>query len=75
MAKRVVKETDSYGKGYYVVETNRILGFIPCKWRVCYYSDSWGYNNYKFSSKEEAINFIETKRVDIFKREVIVEYK
>lgn len=35
MAKRVVKETDSYGRGYYVVETNRILGFIPCKWRLC----------------------------------------
>lgn len=75
MAKRVVKETDSYGREYWVVETNRILGFIPCKWRMCYYSGSWGYNNYKFSSKEAAINFIETKRVDIFKREVIVEYK
>lgn len=75
MAKRVVKETDSCGREYYVVEINRILGFIPCKWRMCYYSVSWGYNNYKFSSKEEAINFIETKRVNVFKREVIVEYE
>lgn len=42
MAKRVVKEADSCGREYYVVETNRILGFIPCKWHMCYYSDGWG---------------------------------
>lgn len=75
MAKRIVKETDCYGREYYVIETNRILGFIPCKWRICYYSGSWGYNNYKFSSKEEAINFVETERSDISKREVIKKYK
>lgn len=75
MAKRVVKETNSYGREYYVVETNRILGFIPCKWRLCRISDVWGYDSYKFSSEEEAINFIETTRAGVFKREVVVEYK
>lgn len=42
MAKRVVKETNFYGREYYVIETNRILGFIPCKWRICRCSDLWG---------------------------------
>lgn len=75
MAKRIVREADSCGREYYVVETNRILGFIPCKWRLCRISDVWGYNSYKFSSKEEAINFIETTRTGVSKREVVVEYK
>lgn len=75
MAKRIVREADSYGREYYVVETNRILGFIPCKWRLCRISDVWGYNSYKFSSEEEAINFIETTRTGVSKREIVVEYK
>lgn len=75
MAKRVVKEADYYGREYYVVETNRILGFIPCKWRLCRISDVRGYNTYKFSSEEEAINFIETTRTGVSKREIVVEYK
>lgn len=39
------------------------------------YSDVWGYNSYKFSSEEEAINFIETTRTGVSKREIVVEYK
>lgn len=74
MAKRIVREVDSCGEEYYIVETNRILGFIPCKWRICYYINLWGYD-YKFSSKEEALNFIGVKRTNIIEREVIAEYE
>ena len=34
MAKRIVKQTLANGKVRYVVETNRLLGFIPSNWHV-----------------------------------------
>lgn len=35
MAKRIVKLEYENGGVYFAIETNRILGFIPCKWRLC----------------------------------------
>jgi hypothetical protein len=32
--KRIVEETLGNGNTRYRVETNRILGFIPCKWHT-----------------------------------------
>lgn len=32
--KRIIKETLRNGDAQYRVETNRFLGFIPCKWRT-----------------------------------------
>lgn len=32
--KRIIKETLRNGDTQYRVETNRFLGFIPCKWHT-----------------------------------------
>lgn len=77
MAKRVVKETDSYGRTYYVVETNRILGFIPCKWRLC--NTKSIHTNLKnkafFNKLSYATNFINYGEPTLCKEEVIKEFK
>lgn len=38
--KRIIKETDSNGKTRYVVEKNRILGFIPWRWHTDTFYDA-----------------------------------
>jgi len=40
--KRIVEEKLLSGKTRYRVETNRILGFIPCKWHTdTFYDDEY----------------------------------
>lgn len=38
--KRIVEESLLRGKTRYRVETNRIFGFIPCKWRTDTFYDA-----------------------------------
>ena len=59
MAQRIIQETLSDKTVQYRVETNRRLGFIPCKW----YTDSQligpdCYGPAIFSNLDDAKNFI-----------------
>lgn len=38
--KRIVEEIFENGRRRYVVETNRIMGFIPCGWRTDTFYDA-----------------------------------
>lgn len=77
MAKRIVKLEYESGDVYFAVETNRILGFIPCKWRLC--NTKSIHTNLKnkafFNKLSYATNFINYGEPTLCKEEVIKEFK
>lgn len=77
MAKRIVKLEYEDGDVYFAVETNRILGFIPCKWRLC--NTKSIHTNMKnkafFDKLSYATNFINYGEPTLRKEEVIKEFK
>lgn len=77
MAKRIVKLEYENGGVYFAIETNRILGFIPCKWRLC--NTKSIHTNLKnkafFDKLSYATNFINYGEPTLCKEEVIKEFK
>ena len=75
--KRIVKIYRRNGSMSYCVETNRIFGFIPCKWRIIsYISNEWGDKcNAIFSNLEDAEQVLLYGRLrlptDIMDKEII----
>ena len=53
MAKRIVKHTYADGRSEYVIETNRIFGFIPIPW-IAIPDDPGAYSTLK--EAKEALN-------------------
>ena len=71
--KRIIKETDSNGKTRYVVEKNRILGFIPWRWHTdTYYDVDYDMEFYAiFDSFSEAADFVRlSDRTKVHRKEV-----
>ena len=70
--KRIIEEWFADGQIQFVVQTNRLFGFIPCKWHTCTFYDAERDINFDaiFSTKEEALAFIGQSK-SIVERKVI----
>ncbi len=67
MAKRIVKHTYADGRSEYVIQTNRIFGFIPIPWWIEEF-DTGIY--YTLDAAMDALNYS-----TLVKSEVIKTYK
>lgn len=77
MAKRIVRIEYESGDVYFAVETNKILGFILCKWRLCNTkSIHTNMENKAFFKKYVyAVNFVNYGDPMCCKEEVVKKFK
>ena len=69
--KRIVKETDSNGVGKYRVQSNRLMGFIPCRWHTITYYDLYGQvRDAVFDTYHEALRIADPIKKRVRKIEV-----
>lgn len=69
--KRIVKETDSNGHAKYRVQSNRLLGFIPCRWyTIMYYNEFDEVVDAAFDTYHEALRFVKPIKERVCKIEV-----
>ena len=64
MAKRIVKHTYADGRSEYVIETNRIFGFIPIPW-IAISSDPGAYST--FEKAHEALDGSKLVKSEVIK--------
>ena len=70
MAKRIVKHTFADGRSEYVIQTNRLFGFIPIPWRIVVFN---GFHSGVFQTLKEAKEVLDSYR--LVRTEVIETYK
>lgn len=71
--KRILKEIHKDGKCRYRVESNRILGFIPSKWRTCTYEVWGGSADAVFDTFEQAQRFCGVELNPIVEEEIAAQ--
>ena len=70
MAKRIVKRTYADGRSEYVIQTNRIFGFIPIPWWMEEFDEFDTGIYYTLDAAIDALNYS-----TLVKSEVIKTYK
>ena len=68
MAKRIVKHTYADGRSEYVIQTNRIFGFIPIPW-IAILDDPGAYST--FEKAHEALDgskLVRTEVIETYKQ-------
>lgn len=69
--KRIVKETNSNGYAKYRVQTNRLMGFIPCRWCTLTYWNRFDEAvDAVFDSYQEALAFASKEKRKVRRLEV-----
>ena len=63
MAKRIVKHTFANGKAEYVIQTNRLFGFIPIPGWIATFDDPGAYST--FEKAREALNGSKPVRTEV----------
>lgn len=69
--KRIIKETDGNGYVKYGVQSNRLMGFLPCPWyTITYYNEFDEVVDAVFDTFHEALRFIKPMKERVRKIEV-----
>lgn len=67
MAKRIVKNTYADGRSEYVIQTNRIFGFIPIPWWIKEFDEFDTGIYYTLDAAMDALNYSTLVKSEVIK--------